>query len=212
MLFRKIKRFLSGNKFFWKYRHLFQKSYLHVDLQPSPINKIFFEVIENYQIKSVLDFGFGKGYMLKEFYNKYSKVSLFGIDINRFNVSTLEKEIGKSNIFLYENFDKNLIRENIKSANLSRIDLVVFNRVLYIFSDDELNQLLQEITQLASYIFIDDFVECDRVKHSEYIHRNWIKILEEYNFEVQINIDSINGQPQGCMSKTLFFSRQRENI
>jgi len=212
MLFRKIKRFFSANTFFWKYRHLIQKSYQNGDPQPRPLDKFFFEVIENYQIKSILDFGFGRGYMLKELYNKNIDINLLGIDINRFNIQALEKEIGRQNIFLYEKFDKNLIKKDIKNINLSKIDLIVFDRVLYIFSDNELDKLFKEITTLTSYILIDDFTETDVIKDPEYRHRNWIKILKEFNFKPEIIIDSINGQPHNCISKTLLFSRQRENI
>ena len=213
MIFRKFKRKISQNKFFWKYRHFLPKIYHNPNWKPKTINNIFFEIIDQNKISSIMDFGFGSGDLLLEIFKKRkNNVKFFyGIDINSENRRKIKKIIHGPNTFFEKKIDDKLFKK-INDSGIQKIDLIVFDRVLYIFSDNELDKLFKEITTLTSYILIDDFTETDVIKDPEYRHRNWIKILKEFNFKPEIIIDSINGQPHNCISKTLLFSRQRENI
>ena len=205
-MFRLLKRKISQNKYFWKFRHLIPSIKKNSDSKSKVINKIFFEIINQNNVVSIMDFGFGKGELLKEMYSKQKNIKFFfGVDINSQNIKNIKKTIKNPNTYFCERFDKNFLKK-LEEFSIKKIDLVVFDRVLYIFSDEELKNLLKSITKVASNIFIDDFYKIPSF-NSEYIHRDWVSIFKEYNFQVKINIDSINGNPEGCHAKTLLFSK-----
>lgn len=207
MTFRKFKRMISQNKFFWKYRHLLPKIYQNPNWKPKTIDKIFFEIIDQNKISSIMDFGFGSGDLLIEIFKKRkNNVKFFyGIDINSSNIKNIRNIIPGPNAFFEKKVDENFFRK--RDFSIEKIDLIVFDRVLYILSDNELHKLLKSLSQVGRFIFIDDFVIADHLDNPEYRHRNWVKILKEYNFEIKNDIDSINGNPEGCYSRTLLFSR-----
>ena len=213
MIFRKFKRTISQNKFFWKYRHFLPKIYHNPNWKPKTINNIFFEIIDQNKISSIMDFGFGSGDLLLEIFKKRKNnvEFFFGIDINSENLRKIKKIIHGPNTFFEKKIDDKLFKK-INDSGIQKIDLIVFDRVLYIFSDNELHELLKSISQLVSFIFIDDFVIIGHLKNSEYKHRNWVKILKDYNFELEIDIDSVNGNPEGCFSRTLLFRKHSTTV
>jgi len=206
-MFVRIKRAISKNKYFWKYKHLLPNLYSNPNWKPKTINDIFPDIIRQKKINSILDFGFGGGELLTEVHKSGSVKFLMGIDINSRNVVNLKKKLNYSNVFLAKKFNRDTFIKKIYGYGQKKIDLIVFDRVLYIFSDKELFELLNSISEITSYIFIDDFMKTDSLNSPEYLHRDWIKILKKYKFKIEIDIESINGQPDNCYSKTLLFSR-----
>ena len=206
-MFVKIKRAISQNKYFWKYKHLIPNLFTNPKWRPKTINKIFVDIIKQKKINSILDFGFGRGEFLTELHEARTLKFLMGVDINHKNVINLNKKLNHPNVFLAREFDREIFTKKIHDFGQKKIDLIVFDRVLYIFSDKELFKLLDSISEITSYIFIDDFMKTDLLNSSEYLHRDWIKILKNYRFKIEFEIDSINGQPINCYSRTLLFSR-----
>ena len=203
MFFFKIKRFLSSNKFFWKYRHLIQRSYSKSGSKK--IHQFFYHIVNEYEVKSLLDYGFGKGDLLKELNGNSNILFFFGIDINKKNVKEIRKSFNKKNSFFSDKLNSNDLEKTMNHFGIYKIDLIVFDRVLYILNDKELKILLEKVSHLTDLILIDDFFINESITKSEYQHRDWIKILQEFDFKCESQIESVNGSPTNTLSKTLLF-------
>ena len=203
MFFIKIKRFLSSNKFFWKYRHLIQWSYSKPGSKK--IHQFFYRTVNEYKVKSLLDYGFGKGDLLKELNGSLNISFFFGIDINKKNVNEIRKSFNKKNSFFSDELNKNDLKKTLNHFGIYKIDLIVFDRVLYILNDKELKILLEKVSELTDLILIDDFYINESITKSEYRHRDWIKIFQKYDFKCESQIESVNGSPINTCSKTFLF-------
>lgn len=209
-MFIKLKRFLASNRFFWKYRHLFQKNIYSCTYGVVPTN-FFNNVFKKIKVRSVLDFGCGTGDKLIYFIKTKKIANIYGIDINKAALLSVKKKIQgyKINKEFSEEFNSSKIKNFMKRYKINKFDLIILDRVLYILSDIFFYRLINELTKISKYIYVDDFFisnydqnKFDRVKLNGYKHTNYDKIFNKKNFSLIMSKNS--PYPKVKFSKTKF--------
>ena len=195
-MFLKLKRFIASNKYFWEYRHFIQNNFFTKSYGLVP-RKHFNKIFKTIKINSVLDFGCATSDKLIYFINSGAK-NVYGIDINSQAINTSETRI--KNLNINSEFSKKTslkkINKFLKKARIKKFDLVIVDRVFYILKDIEFNFVIDILTKVSRYIYIDDFFLNEsiklknitnkvRLKKKEgrgYVHRNFNMILSKYFF------------------------------
>lgn len=202
---RKILRKIISKKLFWKFRHFFQKDYFKTKKLKSEQLTEFIKINE---IKSVLDFGCSSGDDLFNLKLQFKDLYCFGIEINKNAISYCNKNFkstfdGKF-LFLNELNEKKYMK--IIGFNKNKIlDLVIFNRVLYILSDKELNSILQVLLlRPPKFILINDFYSSSKNDY-DYKHRNYEKILKIFNYKKFIENET--PEVSHCVAKEIIFKQ-----
>lgn len=197
-IFFYLKRFLASNKYFWKYRHFFQKNIFKYNYGQLP-NIHLDNIFKNKNIISVLDFGCATGDKLNYFVKRGSKY-IYGIDINQQAINTAENKFKNSNIN-YKFSNKIKIEEINIFLNLikkKKFDLVIFDRVLYILEDNEFLEVIKKISLITKLVYIDDFFlsskfireNKSRIIIEGYKHSNFDKIFYANKFSLKIKSNS----------------------
>lgn len=202
---RKILRKIISKKLFWKFRHFFQKNYFKTKKLKSEQLTEFIRINE---IKSVLDFGCSSGDDLFNLKLQFNDLYCFGIEINKNAISYCNKNFKSTFdgrfLFLNELNEKKYM-EIISFNKNKKIDLVVFNRVLYILSDKELNLILQIlILNPPKFILINDFYSSNQNDY-DYKHRDYESILKVFNYRKYIENET--SQVLHCIAKEIIFKQ-----
>lgn len=209
-----LKRFLASNKYFWKFRHFFQKNVFNNSYGSIPV-KYFDKIFKEIKIDSVLDFGCASGDKLCYFLDKGSK-NIFGIDINKKALSVARSKIKKKNIHykLINNISKKEIKNFLKKCNNKKFDLIIFDRVLYILNDDELFRNLKYFSKITDYIYVDDFFFKSSVNQIKlrknigwYKHTDFNITLKKLNFDPLYFNKSPYKKVKNSISKSVLYKR-----
>lgn len=177
-----LRRIISS-PFFWKIRHIVQSSWI-IDYS-SKDTKFFEQIIKDYNINSVLDFGCASGATLLNLKRMQNQLIVYGVDINERAIKYSREKFDEEFDDGYE-FNNSLEIGRIDkffSSHSSTIDLLIFDRVLYCLNQQGVNEILDELACRSKYIFIDDFYVSDEIKTIGYVHRDWDKILSDFGFE-----------------------------
>jgi SAM-dependent methyltransferase len=192
-VFLRLKRFLASNKYFWKYRHFFQKKIFEYSYGVVP--RIYFnKIFKNIKMDSVLDFGCATGDKLIYFVNNGSK-NVYGIDINSKAIKVAENKLKNLNICseFSEDISLKKINKFLKRIKKKKFDLIIFDRVLYILKETEFHYVINTLAKVSDYIYINDFfldsseVQLSNMRmrnqDSGYVHSDFSLILRKVFFK-----------------------------
>lgn len=206
-----LKRKIISSSFFWSRRHLFQSSWLD-SYNSKKVPRLYFDILSNNNISSVLDFGCATGTLLYDSCKKNPNLVAYGIDINKEAISVCkskfkELKYTKSKFFFDHEFNQENFRIFLRKNNLNKFDLVIFDRVLYCLNDRDLEIILNSISGYSNMILIDDFVYSDEFKSRGYKHRDWDLLLEGFHFENVMNIPTMYSEVDSANARTLLFKK-----
>lgn len=213
MLIIKLKRKIISSSFFWKIRQYIQPNW--VDSYDKKLTYEFpIEFVLNNKISSVLDFGCATGNLLYDLKKNNPQMLCYGIDISSKALLICKKKFENLNLSkgTYSfNLCTNEIEINafLHSNGVTNFDLIVFDRVLYCLNETEINNQFSVLTNYAKFILIDDFQIEKDIDTTGYKHRDWISILNMFNFECEINISTIYSQVEKANPRTLVFKNSR---
>ena len=191
-MFLRLKRFLASNKYFWKYRHFFQKKIFTFSYGTVP-KKHFNNIFKNIKVDSILDFGCATGDKLIYFMRKGTK-NIYGIDINSKAIKVAKAKFKNSNICceFTEEISLQKINKFLKKIKKKKFDLIIFDRVLYILKETEFHYVINILAKVSNYIYINDFFLDSSVKQltnmrmrnqdSGYVHSDFNLILHKIFF------------------------------
>jgi SAM-dependent methyltransferase len=190
-----VKRHIISNKYFWKYRHVFQRKIFETSYG-NLLKHHYDDTFRHVSKESILDFGCATGDKLEYFINCGSK-NIYGIDINSKALRTAEAKI--KNFKVNYKFSNQICLKDLKkflsSKKIKKFDLIIFDRVLFVLDDNEFNNVLLVLSKLTKYIYIDDFFPPNnhyneykklRFFSNGYRQSNFDKILEKKNFILKI--------------------------
>jgi SAM-dependent methyltransferase len=186
-----LKSYIASSKYFWKFRYNLIKNLSHSNKSKnyySFINKIIFKL----KTISILDYGCGLADLTFYLKNKNKDLKIIGVDLNQ-NVIEYNKKLFnkfKKNSFIFSNeINIDAIDIQKKKLKIKKFDLVIFDRVLYIMTDKDINILFDYLSKNAKYIYIDDFYLPNNYK-SFYKHRDWDLMLKKYKFMPHSSFES----------------------
>lgn len=207
-----LKRRIISSSLFWKLRTYVQPSWLDSYTQKR-IPKLYFDIVSENNISSILDFGCATGECLYKLNQNNSSQISYGIDVNKDAIDICNdrfKKLNKQNkkfFFDYE-FNLNNILVFLEKNNLTHFDLMIFDRVLYCISDKDLNSLLDSLLNYTKTVLIDDFETTTELEIYGYRHRDWKSLLQKHNFKNIKNIPTIYTKVKLANARTLFFKRE----
>jgi len=207
-----LKRRIISSSFFWKLRTYIQPSWID-SYNKKKFPKLYFDIVAENNILSILDFGCATGELLHQLnQNNTSQIS-YGIDINKDAIDVCNdkfKEIKKQNTKFFFDYEVNLnnLLVFLEKNNLTHFDLMIFDRVLYCMSDEDLNSLLDPLLNYTKTVLIDDFETTTELEIYGYRHRDWKSLLQKHNFKNIKNIPTIYTKVKLANPRTLFFKRE----
>ena len=148
------------------------------------------------KIESILDYGCATGDKLNFFANNGTKFC-YGIDINKNALNTCNKKFNKldssKKTYFFDSHTNNKKLNRFLEANyINKFDLIIFDRSLYCLNDRELMKQLNILTNYAKIILINDFMLDNNLEISGYIHRNWIDIMKNFDFDNLFVLDLVS--------------------
>ena len=200
---------IISSSFFWKMRHYVDPEWVS-SYERKPTNNHLLDFALSKKISSVLDFGCVTGNFLYDLKKENPNILCYGIEIspkglevsiNKFQELDLSK---KTYSFNLSTDDKN-INTFLIANRITNFDLMVFDRVLYCLNESELNNQLSILKNYAKLILIDDFQLDKNLDIQGYKHRDWISIMNTFNFKCEINIPTIHSQVDKANPRTLVF-------
>tara|TARA_B100001121_G_scaffold307468_1_gene329079 strand:- start:2888 stop:3400 length:513 start_codon:yes stop_codon:yes gene_type:complete len=166
--------------------------------------------VQKYSIKTIFDFGCATGKTLIDIKINFPEVVTYGVDINQKAIDQcilrfLEIDpTGKS--FSFRNkLNKNYVLNFLLANNKEKIDLVIFDRVLYCLDNSQVIEILRKLAPLTGFIIIDDFDRDDSIDFIGYRHRDWTSLLSKFSFECLDNIPSIYSEVDKANARTMIF-------
>ena len=206
-----FKRKIVSSSFFWKVRHFFDSSWID-GYDNKTIPKFYFDFILENNISSILDFGCATGKLLYDLNKENLDLISYGIDINIKALDACNKKfklINNSDSTFF--FDHEVNHDNLnlflQKNNLKKFDLIIFDRVLYCLSEDAILSLLDSFADLTDTILIDDFEISRKFETQGYNHRDWISLLDKFNFKNTINLPTIYTKVSKANARTLIFQK-----
>jgi SAM-dependent methyltransferase len=204
-----FKRKVISSSFFWRTRQYIQPEWIN-SYNNKTTNNFLLNFASSNKISSVLDFGCATGNLLYDFKRENPNMLCYGIEIspkglevciNKFQELDLPKKTYSFNLSTEEkNINTFLIANRIPN-----FDLMVFDRVLYCLNEREINNQLSILTNYAKFILIDDFQLEKDLDIQGYKHRDWISIMNTFNFKCETNISTIYSKVDKANPRTLIF-------
>jgi len=212
MFLKFIKRKIISSSIFWQYRHYIQPKWVD-EYSKKDTNDLYFKIVSRNNVESVIDFGCSSGNLLFELKKNNENLLCYGIDINPKAIKTCKNKfkVFKKINTTYE-FKKDIclkeIRTFLKHNNSLKFDLLVFDRVLYCLNDTKVNEILKKLSDTSSLILIDDFQLDNKHYKKGYLHRDWIKILSQFNYENIFDKPTMYQSVLDANPRTLLFKKR----
>ena len=196
--------FLRSRSLYWKFRHLFEPSVWQVYQESATFDKCqyFSDFVVNHDVTSVFEYGCASAPNLINIAANVDKpVELIGFDINSAAIKLAKKTLPFGFFFS----KKSHLFEFLAQRNTPHLDLVIFDRVLYLLSDREIYNILTLLSGKARYMIIDDSHSDLISDHGSFPYplRNYVDLFSEYSC---LNID--DSQHSAHQDNTLSFAKR----
>lgn len=208
-LIKRLKRLIISSSNYWKIRHFLEPTWID-SYNLKKTHQFYIEFVQKYSIKTIFDFGCATGKTLLDIKINFPEVVTYGVDINQKAIDQcilrfLEIDpTGKS--FSFRNkLNKNYVLNFLLANNKEKIDLVIFDRVLYCLDNSQVIEILRKLAPLTGFIIIDDFDRDDSIDFIGYRHRDWTSLLSKFSFECLDNIPSIYSEVDKANARTMIF-------
>ena len=208
-LIKRLKRLIISSSNYWKIRHFLEPTWID-SYNLKKTHQFYIEFVQKYSVKTIFDFGCATGKTLLDIKINFPEVVTYGVDINQKAIDQcilrfLEIDpTGKS--FSFRNkLNKNYVLNFLLANNKEKIDLVIFDRVLYCLDNSQVIEILRKLAPLTGFIIIDDFDRDDSIDFIGYRHRDWTSLLSKFSFECLDNIPSIYSEVDKANARTMIF-------
>ena len=201
---------IKVSSLFWRYRHFFHQNIWQSYLYSFNEKRRFYYsgIVDEYNLKYIFEFGCASGPNLMniERYSK-KKTVLFGYDINKKSIKIARNSFNSKNTYFFSSINYNNIINLINKFNIDNFDLVIFDRVLYLLSEKQLDSHLEKFKNFYKYVVIDDFYNANETKtNGAYFSKDYISIFDKYGFNL------ITIEQSEHPAKTIFFKENAKRI
>ena len=202
-------RAIASSSLYWRFRHFFQPGGI-TSYGATKNNSFIINLVSPSKISSVLDFGCAAGYDLEKIKDLKNDVAVYGVDINTKAIKSCKARFAskfQDGFFFSTKLDRNELKIFLDRNNISKIDLVIFDRVFYCFNEQNIDETLEKLSPFAEMIFIDDFYDEGDV-YIGYKHRHWDNILKRHNYSAHINIETIHNSVDQANARTMVYKKR----
>ena len=210
---RVLRRIISSSAF-WRIRHLVQPKWVSNYAKANKNIAIIEDLLLENDIKSILDFGCASGRMLFKIKEVNPNIKIYGVDINKKAIKYC-KNYADNNHFnggyhFSSVLNKNELYQFLDNNDLSKFDLIVFDRVLYCLNERQIINIIQIINNISSLIYIDDFYSSNSSTYIGYVHRDWINIFKKNGYDCKVNIPTTQNKVQNADARSMVFKKNKE--
>ena len=187
LLIDKIKNSIKTSRLFWSHRHLVDRQVWHQYFNDygSERRNYYSDFVVRNSIKSVFEFGCASGPNLENIRRRTTGgVLLLGYDINKAALDVARQKIGSSAIFI-EQLSVSAIKGELQKNQQEKIGLTIFDRVLYLLSEREIDNFLSNYSDLLEWVVVDDFHSDEgQLSNGAYSSKDYKKCFEKFNFSL----------------------------
>ena len=202
-------RQIASSSFFWRFRHFLQPGGITNYGSTKDISFII-KLISASKISSVLDFGCAAGYDLEKIKDLNKNIVVYGVDTNPRSIKSCQARFTskfQDGFFFSTKLDRNQLKIFLDRNNISKIDLVIIDRVFYCLNERNIDETLEILSPFAKMIFIDDFYD-EGGHYIGYKHRCWNDILKRHNYSAHINIETIHKRVFHANARTMVYKKR----
>lgn len=191
-----VKKLIGNSNLFWKYRHKLTGDGVwhgYASDWIAPRRGYYSEFCAQHGVTSVLDFGCASGNNLHRIEHDCADTSfsLMGID-----VSDRALDIARDLVVSDSEFHTKLSKDNferwLQKVGKPKVDLVIFDRVLVVLSEQEIRDILCILAGKTGYMIIDDFSSSETVSNGVWETKDYVSLLADFSFEIVHTDDSMH--------------------
>jgi len=198
-----VKDLIRSSKFFWKFRHLIEPD-IWETYQKDSVSKrrdFYVNFARKHNLTTVFEFGCGSGANYANIKNAAPEIAYFGFDISSAAITKAKASFEASGVEFHSKLNIHSFEKFLKNHSTRQADIAIYDRVLYLLSDEEIHEHLEIYSRYFTFIIVDDFHsnEMEGAKGS-YRIRNFQKLFEKFDF------DSLTNEESEHKSGSAFFS------
>ena len=100
----------------------------------------------------------------------------------------MQKKITKRFIFFTTKISPKIITTKLDNWKAKKFDLAIYDRVLYLLSENEIKKHFEKYKDYMTYLIIDDFHNSEtKEKNEAYFSKNYEMILLKFGFQLKKN-------------------------
>ncbi len=192
LLIDKVKNKIKTSRLFWSYRHLVDRRVWdqYFNDYASERRNYYSDFVVRNSIKSVFEFGCASGPNLENIRRgTLGGVLLLGYDINKAALGVARQKIGSSNAIFIDQLSVSAIKGELQKHQQEKIGLTIFDRVLYLLSEREIDNFLSNYSDLLEWVVVDDFhSDVGQLSNDAYSSKDYKKCFKKFDFSlVSIN-------------------------
>ena len=188
LLIDKVKNRIKTSRLFWSYRHLVDRKVWdqYFNDHASERRNYYSDFVVKHSIKSVFEFGCASGPNLENIRRRTpGVVLLLGYDINKAALGVARQKIGSSNAIFINQLSVSAIKGELQKHQQGRIGLTIFDRVLYLLSEREIDNFLSNYSDFFEWVVVDDFHSDDgQLSNDAYSSKDYKKCFMKFNFSL----------------------------
>ncbi|ABB50368.1 hypothetical protein PMT9312_1309 [Prochlorococcus marinus str. MIT 9312] len=190
-MLKQFKNLIINQKFYWILRHLIKPNIWSTYYRDSPSKRrdFYSKFIQQYNLKAIFEFGCASGPNLFSMdKNVPWNLSYFGYDISSKAIKFAKKKSQKDSYFFTSKISPKLINSKLDNWKIKKFDLGIYDRVLYLLSENEIKKHFENYKDYMRYLIIDDFHNSETTeKNDAYFSKNYEIILLEFGFNLKKN-------------------------
>ena len=190
-MLKQFKNIIINKKFYWKFRHLIKPNIWsnYYDDAQSKRRNFYSKFIHQNNLKSIFEFGCASGPNLFSIDKDISSnLYYFGYDISSKAIEFAKQKSKNDSYFFSTKISPKIITAKLDNWKIKKFDLGIYDRVLYLLSENEIKKHFENYKNLMRYLIIDDFHNSENTeKNDSYFSKNYEMILLEFGFNLTNN-------------------------
>ena len=139
--------------------------------------------------KNIFEFGWASGPNLFNIdKNVPWNLFYFGYDISSKAIKLAKKKSQKDSYFFTTKISPKIIDFKLNTWKIKKFDLAIYDRVLYLLSENEIKNHFEKYKDYIINLIIDDFHNSENIEtNNAYYSKNYEMILLEFGFKLKKN-------------------------
>ena len=150
---------------------------------------------------------------MKNILLKKPNIFILGFDINEEAISLAKEKLLSNKVILTSKLNEDIVLNSLRKFRINCFDMAIYDRVLYLLSEEEVRSHFNIMKKFLNLILIDDFhSENIEISNSNYKTKNFIEILESCEFCIEKIENTKNKNIDNFFkknSKIIFFKNKK---